>query len=80
MTSVYVPPEMDNEVEMAGTTYLNGNLSHAFELIEAQPHPGLFAILVFSWVLEITPAFKSQAAAVFLGRYQRWCSERPASD
>lgn len=80
MTAIILPPEQYNMVEMAGTSYLNGNLDWTFDYISSQPHPGMFAILVFSWVLEITPTGKSQAAALFLGRYQRWCSEHPPTD
>ena len=80
MSAVILPPEQYNLVEMAGTSYLNGNLDWTFQYIADQPHPGLFAVLVFSWLLEVTPVHKDQAAAWFIRRYQRWCSEHPSTD
>lgn len=77
MTGVYVTPQLYNDVERIGTSYLNGNILSAVHSIAAHPLAPLVSVLVFSWLLETVPEKKSLTAALYI---QRMSAHLPLED
>jgi len=80
VTGVYVTPQLYNDVERIGTSYLNGNIESAVRAIAEHELAPLVSVLVFSWLLETLPAKKSLTAALFIQRLSAYLPLRDDGD